>query len=246
MRNCVLGACSALALGAATLVAPAAADGPNSWGGFYIGAHAGYGWGDWNGPLSYDDHDPTWPQPQFAFDGSDKSISGDNWLGGLQIGANYQTGSVVLGIEADVSWTDVSGFGSFLPYPNNPGSPAWDINTKLDLFGTLRGRVGYASGPLLLYATGGLAWGTTQSDITPNYGVAPTNNASYDTTHVGYAVGGGVEWMLARNWTLKAEYLFADLGKEDYAYDDGAGYDTDHYHADLQLHSLRMGLNYKF
>jgi outer membrane immunogenic protein len=207
-------------IGLTLWAAPAAADGPNQWTGFYVGAHAGYGWGEWNGPLSYDDAYLT-PEP---FDNSNRTIEGDSAFGGLQVGVNYQSGSWVLGVEADVSWTDINGSGSFLPYPTNPASPAWDIETKLDMFGTVRGRLGYANGPLLVYATGG----------------------SVDRTHVGYAVGGGLEWMLARNWTLKAEYLFVDLGEEDYAYVGADHYDTDHYHPDLQLQTVRLGLNYKF
>jgi outer membrane immunogenic protein len=74
--------------------------------------------------------------------------------------------------------------------------------------------------------------------------------ATSDHTHIGWTVGGGVEWAIGANWTLRAEYLYIDLGKMDYAFDGktagGQPYDTDHYHADLILHTARIGLNYKF
>lgn len=105
------------------------------------------------------------------------------------------------------------------------------------------------------YVTAGLAWGKTSGDLAVAYkpnGVDTfgTSFASVEETHVGYAVGGGLEWMLAHNWTVKAEYLFIDLGEEDYAYvgktKGGLTYDTDHHHADLELHTVRVGVNYKF
>lgn len=221
-----------------------------NWSGFYIGGHAGKGWGKWDGPISYDDHNHAWPQPQYTFDASGGSMDGQEWLGGLQVGANYQTGAWVFGIEADVSWTDMTGSGSFTPYPNNEDSPAWAINTKLDMMGTVRGRLGYATGPMLLYATGGMAWGTTESSIVPDYGTYAGGHGTSDQTHIGWAAGGGVEWALGSNWTMRAEYLFIDLGEKDYAYTgktiSGGAYDTDHYHADLQIHTARMGINYRF
>jgi outer membrane immunogenic protein len=222
------------------------------WTGFYIGAHGGYGWGGWNGPLGYDDHNPAWPQPQYAFDTSDKSIDGSSWLAGVQIGANYQVGSVVLGVEADVSWTGLQGDGTFLPYPNNPPSPAWAIHGEIEMFGTARARLGYASGPLLIFATGGLAWAKVDSTIVVKYDAPPCDCAqgTSKTNHIGYAVGGGFEWMFARNWTINAQYLFLGLGEEDYAYVgktlSGATYATDHHLPNLQLHTVRGGINYKF
>lgn len=218
------------------------------WTGLYVGVHGGYGWGRWDGALSYDDEAKY---PSLVFDHSDKRMNGNSWLAGLQIGANYQIGRIVFGAEADVSWTDLSSARTFLPYPKNPGSPAWEIENQLDMLGTVRGRLGFANGPVLVYATGGLAWGNVESNIQPVYkGGFVSAHGNFDETHIGYAIGGGVEWMLARNWTIKAEYLFIDLGKEDYAYVgttvDGRPYDTDHYNPSLTIQTIRAGLNYKF
>jgi outer membrane immunogenic protein len=241
----------------ALLTGTAAADGPGRWTGFYVGGHAGYAWGEWNGALSYDDADATpldVPGGHIGpFDGRNRSINGDSPFGGLQVGANYQSGSWVFGLEADVSWTSLSGSGSFLPYPEcTIGCPSWAIKTEMDLFGTVRGRLGYTTGPLLLYATGGLAWANVESSIKPIYeGGFVAANGTSEETHFGYTVGGGFEVLLSRNWSLKTEYLFADLGEQNYAYTGKVGdttlpYDTDHFHPDLHLHTVRFGINYRF
>jgi len=223
----------------------------NTWTGPYIGIHGGWAGGDWNGPLSYDDHDPTWPMPKYDFDDSDKNIDTNGWLAGGQIGHDWQLGNAVIGIEGDLSYMDASGEGSFLPYPNNPGSPAWEIKSEIELFGTLRGRFGILATPdLLAYATGGLAFASTSSEISPVYDHGSNGHATDEKTHIGWAVGGGLEYRLDQGWTLRGEYLYADLGEEDYNYEGttagGAVYDTDHHHADLTLHVVRAGLNYRF
>jgi outer membrane immunogenic protein len=257
------------AVGAAVIVfaaLPALADGyaggyspgyaPTSWTGLYIGAHGGYAWGDFDGPLSYDDA-PLFPAS--IFDSSEKSIDADGWFGGFQAGFNKQLGTVVVGLEADVSWTDNDGRGTFLPYPAQGPDPAWNIETELEMFGTVRGRLGFLATPdLLVYGTGGFAWAQVDSNISVTYSLTPCNGGpcatgSADNNHFGWTLGAGAEWKLSRNWSLKSEYLFVDLGTEDYAYVGstlpplGPGpYDTDHFHADLELHTVRVGLNYQF
>lgn len=219
-------------VGVAGLVACAGAaqagDGAQPWTGFYVGAHAGYGWGEWDGSLSYDDANKY---PALVFDDSSRSIEGDSWLGGLQLGANYQSGAWVLGVEADVSWTDLGGSGSFLPYPDNPGSPAWAIQSNLDLFGTVRGRLGYAMDRYLAYGTAGLAYG--RGDVS----LAGLSN---EQTHVGYTLGAGLEAMIAPNITARLEYLYVDLGRETYTTVLGQG------RVSFDANIVRTALNYKF
>lgn len=227
---------------------PSAYTRDDSWTGPYIGIHAGWAGGDWNGPLSYDDHDPN---GKLEFDDSNKKIDADGWLAGGQIGYDWQIHNAVIGIEGDLSYMDASGEGSFLPYPNNPGSPAWEIKSEIELFGTLRGRLGIlASLDLLVYATGGLAFAQVNSEISPVYDHGSNGHATDEKTHLGWTIGTGLEYRLDQGWTLSSEYLYADLGEEDYAYEGttagGAVYDTDHHHADLTLHVVRVGLNYRF
>ncbi len=223
---------------------------PPSWSGLYFGAHAGWVTGRWDGNMAY-----SKAAPDDGFDRSGKSLDDDGWLGGLQVGFNRQHGAFVWGVEADVSWADLNDKGRFFPYPANE-SPAWDIDNDLELFGTVRGRVGYLVTPrLLLYGTGGFAWGRANSDLTVVDTNTPpftdvTARASADENHLGWAAGAGGELLLADRWMVRAEWLHVDLGKEDYRFvgrtSGGAVHVTDSFPASLAFDVFRLGLNYNF
>ena len=221
------------------------------WTGLYGGAHIGYASGDWtvdlthsSGAIHYNDH---FVPPHGSLKGA------DGWIGGLQTGYNYQMGAVVVGLEADVSWTGIEGEGRFTTVA--PNFTTWDIKSNLDVYGTVRGRAGVTSGSMLFYGTAGLAWGITDTSQATNwFAPAPPDvggRTSGKTTHLGYAVGAGVEWMFAKNWTVKAEYLYVDLAKENYALNGttkpgGTVPYTETFATDLDFHSVRLGVNYKF
>lgn len=177
-------------------------------------------------------------------------IDANGWLAGGQIGFNYQLNSFVFGLEADASWTNLKGSGSFNTIP---GDVNWSIENRLDWFGTVRGRVGFAVNNFLFYGTGGVAFGQTKGDqVVTN--IIPcclvTAVASTDENHIGWAAGGGVEWMYSRNWSFKAEYLYVDLGSADYRFVGttfvGTPHTTDSFPADLAFHIVRVGVNYRF
>ena len=103
-------------------------------------------------------------------------------------------------------------------------------------------RLGYAWDRVLWYVTGGLAWAHNEISFAaaaPGFGVV----GSSDNTHVGWTVGGGVEWAFADPWSVKLEYLFMDFGNESYFGGPGAvgGFD-----ADAQIHTFKIGLNYRW
>jgi outer membrane immunogenic protein len=227
------------------------------WSGFYIGAHAGYATGDWDadfskttGALIY--NDPFVPDQQ--------SLDDDGgWLGGFQVGGNYQTGALVVGVEADVSWTNADAGGRFVTTDAGPCAPnsctQWDISSELEVFGTIRGRLGFATGNALIYGTGGLAWGITDSRQASQHNgpafATDGGRTSGDTNHIGWTAGVGAEWKLASNWSVKGEYLYVDLGEEDYSLSGTTSPTsttpwTEHYAQELELHTFRVGLNYKF
>lgn len=221
----------------------------DDWSGLYIGAHAGYASADWGVDLSRTTGAIIYNDP---FPADANSLNDDSgWLGGLQIGANYQTASLVFGIEADVTWADVSAKGTFVTVPNNT---IWDISSDLEVLGTLRGRVGFlATNSLLLYGTGGLAWGTadTKQATTHLPGNIPGARTSGDGNHIGYAIGGGGEYKISSNVSIKAEYLYIDLGDADYNLKGtvAPGNPTpwaESFEQDIQLHTFRVGLNYAF
>jgi outer membrane immunogenic protein len=227
---------------------------PPSWTGFYLGAHAGYGSGDWNVDLSHSSGAIHYSDP---FANPFQSLkSSDGLLGGLQLGYNKQLGGVVVGFETDVTWTGLEGDGRFTTMP--PNFATWDINSKLDMMGTVRGRLGVTSGSFLLYGTAGFAWGKVDTTQATNWFAAlgaPSDDVGGRTSgtnyHVGWTAGAGAEWMFARNWTLKAEYLYVDLGQVDYALKGmnkpvgGVPY-VETFSSDMSFHTARVGVNYKF
>jgi outer membrane immunogenic protein len=217
-----------------------------NWTGLYVGVHGGYSWGRWNGDLTFD----PGGGPIEVFDPANRTIDGNGWLAGGQIGFNYQLNSFVFGLEADASWTNFKGSGSF---NTAPGDFNWVIKNRLDWFGTVRGRAGVAVDNFLFYATGGAAFGQSKGNLAVTNIVPcclPTAVGSAKENHVGWTVGGGVEWMFFRNWSVKAEYLYVDLGTADYHFTGttfvGTPHTTDSFLGDLKFSVVRAGLNYKF
>jgi outer membrane immunogenic protein len=191
-----------------------------------------------------------------GFDASGKTIDSEGALAGGQVGFNHQSGDFVWGIEADASWSDIGGTARLLPYPvgyPGNGSPAWDFESQVDWLATVRMRLGMAAGSALLYATGGVAFGQVDSRLDV-VGEGYSAFGEKSETRTGWTVGGGLEWMLARSWTVKAEYLYVNLGevggilpgKQTTSCNPPCAHTTDGFSGDLELHTVRLGLNYKF
>jgi len=253
IKTVLLGGAAAVALAAPTLAAdlpypvkaPAVAYVPAfSWTGLYLGGNVGYGWGDgsapWDNYLAW--HYAGWDSIA-ANGGSDPT----GWFGGGQIGYNFQlSNNVVLGAEADFQ------FGSLTDRLNYTAADIGlddqdfgSIDTKIESFGTVRARLGYAMDRFLPYVTGGLAWGNVKvSEQWSSYtgGVYDpfwSGSASKTETLWGWTVGGGLEYAVTDNWTVKGEYLYADLG--DINWDSAAGTNID-----VTLQTVKLGVNYKF
>jgi outer membrane immunogenic protein len=189
-----------------------------SWSGFYIGGHVGGGWGD----------------KCFAElgVGSDGCHEADGWLGGGQVGYNWQTGNIVFGVEFSGSLADISGsHTSLLAAPDQ-------YNSEVSSVFLLTGRVGYAFDRLLLYATGGGAWVRHKFEYTtPGFA---TDSAKQ--TRGGWTIGGGLEYAFSPNWSLAAQYNFIDLGDKDVAFP-LAGFAAT---TESELHLATVRLNYRF
>jgi outer membrane immunogenic protein len=178
------------------------------WSGFYAGFNVGYAFGD--GRLSEG--------------GVSITDDYDGWLGGLQVGSNWQYGSMVFGVEGDFQFTGID-------HNANLGG-GLTASSDLDFLATARGRIGAASDAFMPYVTAGAAFG--RNEITVTDGVT---SASDDNWHLGYAVGAGLEVAMSSNLTVRGEYLYVDLGKERY---------FDLFNADATFHIARVGMNYKF
>ncbi|HEY8137895.1 MAG TPA: outer membrane beta-barrel protein, partial [Methylocystis sp.] len=157
----------------------------------------------------------------FGLNGGVTNHLGGGVLGGLQVGYNYSlTPLFLVGLETDFQGTTM---------------PAFTGNGGLDWFGTLRGRVGVTIMPtLLIYGTGGFAYGEFRSGVTQSSAI-----------QTGWTAGGGVEWMFMPNWSAKLEYLYSDIsGGNLNGFNAGIGINNVNNHT--RWNTVRAGVSYHF
>lgn len=247
-----------------------------AWGGLYLGVNAGYHMSSstmWSrGANIFNEGNAGSIQyGLFSAAGANSDASGgSSWLLGGQIGYNVQMDRFVLGVEADLqgsvggSRTDRSSTNLQLPNFTDTILTQTSHRRSLDYFGTLRARVGLVTAipSFMLYATGGLAIGGVKASTTIVQGVAndaglvPFIAASngVSATRIGWTAGLGAELKLAQNWSMKAEYLYYDLGGSSYTTlltplrVNGAAFDIGAIRTNTRFdgHIFRMGLNYQF
>jgi outer membrane immunogenic protein len=187
-----------------------------NWTGFYVGAHGGYAWAD-----------TGWTDTVIPGSFSHNS---DGFLAGGQVGFNYQINNIVLGIEGDLSWADISG-GTTSP---RFGGETFD--SRIDWMGTVTGRVGFAIDNWLIYGKGGFAWANDNLSYT-----FPGFAGSSESTRTGWTLGAGVEYGFWNNWSAKLEYNYMDFGSRTVNYAPAVSFDVDQ-----QVHAVKLGLNYRF
>lgn len=197
---------------AAAVMAPAF-----SWSGFYLGAHAGYGWAQ----ARYTD--PAAPANNY-------SINANGFFGGIQGGYNWQMNQFVFGLEADVAASGIRrNFALAAPFAVGD-----TYRASVPFLSTVRARAGFAVDRALFYVTGGLGVATLQDRW--NIGGVVTTASS---TRAGYALGGGIEYAFAPNWTAKAEYMYYGFGDRRNQLVAGDRLRTD-------IHTVKLGINYLF
>jgi outer membrane immunogenic protein len=201
-----------------------------NWTGFYVGGNVGYGLGKASTTDNFLSPCPIClTSPNVAFLSASEANGVNGVIGGGQIGYNWQVAKSLFGVETDIQLSDQRGTSSFnspfiipltffLPSPLTPSATSLANTTKLEWFGTLRGRAGYVIDRWFIYGTGGLAYG----EVNVNSAVSPANvsaiapnvpfNVSSSATRVGWVVGVGAENALSTNWSWKVEYLYMDLG----------------------------------
>ena len=205
---------------------------PYTWTGCYIGINAGYSWGHWDATGAV--ISPT-DQHDFNVDG---------FIGGGQIGCNYQFNqNWLIGVEGDYQWSgEKDEFSWVFPIVIGDARSGFTIKNEMKFpwFATARARLGYIPDPnWLLYVTGGLAVGRVEDNASLTFGAI--NLAVSDAvTKTGWTAGAGVEVRLGNNshWTVKAEYLYIDLGT--------ANLFTNTVAIKVRDSIARLGLNYKF
>jgi outer membrane immunogenic protein len=255
--------------------ARAAAAPADPWSGFYIGLNAGGAWGRSDATTAVDCSPNNVPPAYLcaatfaqangpAVDNAGSgTLKASGFTGGGQLGYNLRAGSnVVFGFETDFDAFTLTGsrkVGGLYPV-NAPGpsaGQAFTVGSSFDtdwLF-TLRGRLGFLATPdWLIYATGGLAVTNLQvtNSFTDATNAGASESASTTTNKVGWTVGGGVQWALSRNWSVKAEYLYLNFGGVTANgiitnASAGAGYAQGiSTSANLTTQVARGGINYKF
>ncbi len=229
---------AAVAADMAVKAPPPAAAPAYSWTGFYVGGNAGYGWkGD--PAVSFTPNDALTLQNTCGFGTAGKCLPSALFgiggaLGGVQAGYNLQINpNWLVGLETDFDWSNVKGTGSsdILFAGFVPGN--FQASENIKWFGTLRARAGYlVTNKLLLYGTGGFAYGRVEENGALNFNATGVSAIGHGfgfncgpgigtncfmgnsaRTATGYAYGAGAEYVLWNNVSLKAEYLYVNLGR---------------------------------
>jgi outer membrane immunogenic protein len=186
--------------------APAAAVALYNWSGFYLGAMGGYGW---------------------------ETDAGSGGFGGGTVGYNWQLpgSQFVFGVEVDAAGAGIKDRFSF-----DDGGVLVTQENKINSFGSVTGRAGFAMDAALLYAKGGFAWANAKTSFTD--GIITLSDSQ---THTGYAIGGGLEYLFTPSWSAKAEYMYTSLGSETYNFG-GVPLDS----GSFDFHTIKVGVNYHF
>jgi outer membrane immunogenic protein len=257
MKKIMLAAAGFVALGlssasAADLAvkAPYAAPSPLwDWAGFYAGVHAGAGWGTTESTLTSISGPGVPATPvNLAIAQNDRS----GFLGGGQIGYNYQSGWTVFGVQADIAGLDING--------TTPCITVLSCRAKSDWLATATGRIGgVVADKTLIYAKGGAAWlNTTHSVTIPAVGLGGIGGlgvggtSSTETTSFGWLIGAGAEYAFSPNWSAFLEYDYMEFDSKNAALDLsalgglGAGAATGNVAFKNKLSIAKIGINYKF
>ncbi len=182
---------------------PASAQAPAPiWTGFYVGAHGGGGWGS------------------ASIDGTPLDFDTNGAVGGLHGGYQHQFGNLVLGIEADASFgklDDEQVFVERFSFPGFNATATTKFGSEINTLASLKARIGYAAGPLLVFASGGVAWNRMElsffDSLTVNGQTFVSDDYKEKDTLVGWTVGGGAEYRFMKFASARIEvqhYRFED------------------------------------
>jgi outer membrane immunogenic protein len=245
IRNVVLGAVGGLAVASSAYAADIYAPSPPApfvapvplWSGFYIGVNGG--WGGNSGNEFRETLHPAVPGYVFAGSGTI-----DGGFGGGQLGYNFQTANFVYGLETDIEGSGIRGPALIAPSVTLPAANIGSMS--VDYFGTIRARVGYSFGGVLLYGTGGFAYGGVNLGSRFELSPAIYSRFSNSETLTGWVAGAGIEYKFGSNWALKGEYQFIDLG----SFSTSSPLTTTAYDVrgktDVAFNTVRVGINYYF
>jgi opacity protein-like surface antigen len=209
--------------------------------GIYIGGQIGYAWGagNFNETLI----DPvTGTLINTSVGGKPNGV-----IGGAHVGYNLQINQWVIGLEGTVDGTSLSNTAvAFFPVAFRGSTLT--AQTTADIQGSIRGRLGIAWDRVLIYGTGGVAFGGFNTDVSiaaPNARVPFFASRNFSNTRVGWTAGGGIEYAITNNWSIRTEYRFSDFGtvREGLGFPAGGFFNA---HRRLQQNQVQVGFSYKF
>jgi outer membrane immunogenic protein len=203
---------------------------------------------------------PLFAQAPFGTVSGSNSASGSSWVAGAQGGYNWQNGSAVYGFETDFSFTNLKSSMSdglscsWIPCSSLVPPPSANASSNVDWYGTVRGRLGWATGPVLLYGTGGLAYGKV--NLSSNFNITAVDpsfflNSQTSSVKAGWVLGGGIDYMVRPNVLVNLGYQYIDLGTVSVASSAAPiGCSpcsiTHNASAHAQFQVISLGLNWKF
>ncbi|MBL8893978.1 MAG: porin family protein [Rhizobiales bacterium] len=197
------------------------------WSGYFIGLNGGEGFAD---------DESIRLKPDFQEKAGHLDLNG--LFGGAQVGANWQTGNWVLGVEADLQLSDIIDSDR-----HSADGLEFSSRGDIDWYNTVRIRAGYAIDNLLIFGTGGLALGGVDYKVHTVDDPSAAINLSDSYTASGWTAGAGVEWGFSANSSAKIEYLFTDLGKKEIG---NSFSDDSYFKASPSFQSIRMGVDFRF
>jgi len=262
MKRILLGVASVVALSSSAFAADLYKGGslkdgpvyeaPAAWTGFYVGGNVGYGFSADRGDIAGKVIDGG-GNPAKTFGTKSDAADTDGFLGGGQIGYRFQSGAFVLGAVTDIQGGDLSGDKTTSLTVTGASNASVKYSQEIGWYGTVRALAGVTAAPsLLVYATGGLAYGQVEDKFniswteprTPPVTFSPSLKDS--ETRTGWTVGAGAEYALSKGWSVSAEYLYVDLGSSNFSkYDKATNNTFKAEDLDSAFHTARLGLNYK-
>jgi outer membrane immunogenic protein len=226
-------------------MAPVAAPPPFSWAGCYIGGHAGGKWPQHDTTLTV----ATFPNVTVfgVGNGFDNGNDDASFIGGGQLGCQWQSGSWVVGIEGDFSGTDINRTFVAGPLVRSPFLPGDALRFQNDWESSVRGRLGWAWDRWMVYATGGVAFANVEATFFP---IDSALAFSDSRTLTGWTIGGGVEYAFWQNVSFGLEYRFSSYDTERFNHGTilvGNNFaiplTSDH---DFETHQVTARLNWRF
>jgi len=214
-----------------------------TWTGVYLGGQVGYAWGTGDNNLMVLD-----PATGVAIV---SSVAGapNGVIGGANVGYNLQINQWVLGLEGTVDGTSLSNSATAV-LPGFFGKGTVSAYTTSDIQGSIRGRVGFAWDRLLIYGTGGVAFGGFKTVLNFSGTATPggpfVTNGNFSSTRVGWTAGGGIQYAITNNWSVRAEYRYTDFGsvrEELFGLPSAAFFNANR---QIRQNQVQVGFDYKF